>query len=213
MILLALFIAVGEFQEYVASHQSSPLAQKEKAIQLALPSVPLNFRSLTSVVATAKKSPLEVANAYLEAHKSLWKIQQHHQLRPVEFRTPLGSKVKYSVFQGNIPVLEMGIEIQLDRNLNVTQVQNSYRPIAEVNLKTPALTAAEVVEKNGDRYQLEEESSILSPVLYSRLGDAAPELAYVVSVKEKGQESHSFQILFRASDGQVLSKSIARTEF
>lgn len=212
-IVLAIYIAVEEFQDYVTLNKKTASAQTalEKNSQLAVPTIQLPVRTITST--KSEKSPIEVADAYLKEHRELWKVQAFHELRPVEFRTPLGTKVKYSVFQNNIPIVDMGIEIQIDRTMNVTDVLNNYRPLEKASATRPALTMEEIVGRNADRYELEASNIQSPPVYFARPGNSSPELAYLVSVKDKLQDSRPVQILFRASDGQVLSKSVARAEF
>lgn len=208
-IMLAIYISFEEFRDYLnVNRKTTSIA----AGQLASPLMQLPVRAPSSTE-NIKKSPTDIANEYLSGHKALWKIQPFHALHPVEFRTPLGTKVKYSVFQGEVPIVDMEIEIQLDRNLNVSNVQSNYRPLEMAAVKNPALSAEDIVNRNSDRYETEGEAKLTPPVLFARPGNATPELAYLVSVRDKSQASRSVQILFRASDGQVLSKSVSRAEF
>lgn len=210
--LLAFYIALQELQDPWKTRPRPVVAESAggRPEQLALPSIQLPLRAPS--MTKAKKTAMETADAYLNDHQAEWKIQPFHQLRPEEFKTPLGTKIKYSVFQGQVPVIDMGVEIQLDRNQNVIDVQNQYRPLEKADMDN-LLSLEEIVDRNSERYELHGEERLSPPVLFVRSGSNVPEAAYLISVKDKTRDARSVQILFRASDGHIISKSVSRSEF
>ncbi len=154
-------------------------------------------------------SPVAAANAYVTLHRDALGIQSHHQLKPEEYRSPLGSAVKYSVYQGKHLVMGLQLEIFVNKKGSVSRVSNGYRPVEEAGEE-----AWEAPAKNfTDGVTVFETES--APVALLFVPENSPaskaEPAYAVQVKNKTtQETH--QGIFRASDGQMLALSKGRGE-
>jgi hypothetical protein len=216
-ILIAAIIAIQEFNTTLRLHERAPSSQAERIYDSAsIPAIPFPNSTSTPVAEKTKitgSTALEVAKNYLEAHRQEWNLQSYHDFRPVEFHTPLGSKVKFSVYQGEVPVVDMGIQIEIGRDLSVLAVQNGYQPIAKADFSERRLNADQILQKNSDRYDAEGPVKLSQPVLFVRPGSREGELAYLVPVHDKAEAHRALQILFRASDGQVLTKAFSRSEF
>src|SRR5262245_33289337 len=77
----------------------SPIALTRQAGMSPVASALPKKRSATVDKEVSGRTPLEVTLNYLEKYKAEWQIQQHHDLIPEVYRSPLGSRVKYSVQQ------------------------------------------------------------------------------------------------------------------
>lgn len=213
-ILMAVLVAVDEMESFFRSRQDTRKLSRA-ASTAAIPPVALPqlaFKS-ESQMKIAGATPLDVAKNFLEAHRAEWGLQPYHDFRPVEFSNPLGTKVKFSVYQSGVPIVDMGIQIEIGRDLSVKGVQNNYRPLAKADLSLRNLSAQQLMDRNQGRFELDGPTSSLSPVLFARPGKAEPEVAYLIPVRDRRKNSASVQVLFRASDGQVLGKSFDRVEF
>jgi hypothetical protein len=212
-LLIAALIAVDEFESMLRQHQSKISSRfMKKPTTASIPAIP--FPDTKNLGVKVKgNNPIEVATEYLEEHREEWNLQPYHDFRAVEFHTPLGTKVKFSVYQSDVPIVEMGIQMEIGRDLTVLNVQNKYQPIAKADIDLRGLDAEQILGKNSGRYEADGESKLPPPVLFVRPGSRQPELAYLLSVKDRGLDSRPVQILFRASDGQVLAKTLSRSEF
>lgn len=158
------------------------------------------------------RTALEVAQSYLKAHREELKIQPYHDLRPVEFKTPLGTTVKFTTFQDNLPLLGLEISVQVTNELTIADVQVSYRPVKVANLKVPLMSPQEVLERIAYRYDPEPNSVVgATTVLYVHPESDEPELAYVLGVKDRSRiRGPVVQAIIRAMDGQLLGRGVAR---
>lgn len=163
------------------------------------------------------QDPLEVAKQYLAAHDGEVQLQAHHRLQPTLFKNPLGSKVKYSIYQGKLPIIGLDIGIGLSREMEVRSFENGYRPLNRLDVKSLyVLDTKGIVDRlPSQRYQAQVNADeMLTKVLVAIPGRDTPELAYVVSAKEVGEaKDRPVQLLVRATDGLVLKINYARSEF
>lgn len=160
------------------------------------------------------RTALEVADDYIEAKRKEWGIREHHDLVASVFKTPIGARVKYSVFQEGIPIVGLEIRIRLGRDLSIQAVNNKYVPLEKAQIKShDFLTGREVLE-NWQSSLLRPDkthSRKLDKVLVYLAGNESPELAFVVPGRDR--MNRAVQILLRARDGQTLMTSYSRAEF
>lgn len=162
--------------------------------------------------------PVEVTREFLNAHREEWKLQTYHELRPVEHRTPLGSQVKYAVYQDGIPIVGLAIDFRLAANLQILEVDNRYQSLERLDLDSLQILNEEEISETalGKQYRPDPGvSNQFSKVLVVVPGQNTPELAYVAAVREQTLDSKSrpVKLLLRATDGQILKKSFSRAEF
>ena len=188
--------------------QVNPGDQQERALAI-----------LPTVEVIEGETPQEVADNYLKKHRETFNIQPFHAPRSEVFRSPIGSKVRYTFTQSGLPIIGMEIQIRMDSNLVVEKVTNNYRPLKKVDLESLDSLSQETMREIAESNQYEEDlggakreyNRVLVPVS----GSDTPEVAFVAPVKERlpGNRTRPVQLLLRASDGQVLKKSFSRAEF
>lgn len=173
-------------------------------------------RQAASLPQYGGRTPREAADLFVEAHREEWKIQSHHELRSEVSRSPLGSSVHYDVYQDGIPVVGVGIDIRLDRELRVVDVENGYRPLEKADTSVAQLPVEQIVKEAGDRYAYRAEGPVetTSRILFASEAMTSPELAVVVPlIKQTDKGVQSYQVVFRATDGQFLGRTKSRSEF
>jgi hypothetical protein len=157
----------------------------------------------------------QIADEHVEAHREEWGIQAHHDLRmSYTYAGPLGSVVKYKVYQGDLALTGMDVEVRVGNDRTVKGVQVHYFPAKEVDLSAPALSEQEIVDSVADRFEQVPGQSASTQMLFmpSAPGSQAV-LAVAMTVRRKGAEtSEPVQAIFRASDGQILDLTVARSE-
>lgn len=156
-----------------------------------------------------RRSPLEVANEAIQEKKAEWKIRDYHEMRAEEVSTPLGTRVTYSFFQDNIPVLDQSIQVVVSKRGKVLSIENNYHPLekAEVN---PA-DFSDAIFRLKDKFMISDSNKVRDPVLYPISGMSRPTLAFPVTVRTaNGPE---MEVLVRGNDGEILAKSPGRKEF
>lgn len=224
--LLFLAIAIAASVMVYLEQQSSEggsvgdASSRSGAIKLgghvSLPTDRANVESIPVVGRTA----LEVTRNYIDLHRDEWKIQSHHELVGEEFQSPLGSRVRYSIYQEGLPVFGLGIAFRLNPDLQILEVENEYRPLEKADLQGPQLGVTEIVQDASKRYRFVADGNLANStakVLFAHPAESTPSLAIVIpmkeSVTEKGKRSRGFQMMFRARDGQLLQRTASRAEF
>ena len=174
-----------------------------------------SISALGNVDTSLGKSPQEIADNYLNNHREEWHIQDYHQLRAELHASPVETTVIYRVYQDQLPVLGMKIEILVGKNLEVKSVQNSYRPVRKVDFShEPFLSAEEVIERIPPQFVADgATASHAASVLYVPASTDEPELAYTMPLQEGAPTPHPIHLLLRAADGQLLGRSVPRTAF
>lgn len=160
-------------------------------------------------------TPEEVAERYVDLHREVWGLKEYHRLHPTVFRTPLGTRINYAVYQGQVPILGMEVRIQIDRFLKVAKVENEYRPLARIDIPENLPKVEELVDRHLDEvFELDRRAGVSdAPVLVPVRGSDEPVLAFVIPAKEKTNRRRPVQLLLRADDGQILRRSVSRAEF
>jgi len=160
------------------------------------------------------RSAREVADKFIEAHRETWQIQAHHELRGDVTDSPMGSRVHYEVYQDGMPVIGLGIDIRLNRDLEVVDVENGYRPLEKADLNGRQLPVEEIVKETSERYKMQPDGEIADAeslkILFASEASTSPEVALVLPLR-KGLQS--YQVVIRASDGQLLGRTKSRSEF
>jgi len=154
-------------------------------------------------------SALEAARIYIEAHRAEWKLQPHHQLRVEESRNPLGTKLRFAVYQGKYPVLGAQIQMRVDGTNRVREVHNGYTPVPAVDVES-SFAGKSLGAKLADG-SVVVNGSPAAQVIYVSPGSSEGIAALAVTVRTA--EGLERQALVRASDGQVLNLSVPRSEF
>ena len=219
---LVLVILFGKFGTQIGAGLKIPPVRETASISNA--GIPSGFplpESLTSIsqgnYVGRGITATEKAQHYLDAHRTDLGIKPYHELRAVEFQSPLGTQVKFSVFQDNIPVIGLGIELQVSPSGLVSISDNQYPDVSQAETpKEKILTFESVLKLHEQDYQIMEgaiPTQELSTFWFMRPGTNTPELAYVLSLRERNEEKKQVQVVFRATDGQILSRQYARSEF
>jgi hypothetical protein len=156
-------------------------------------------------------SPEEIAHRYVETNREAWGIQPHHDLRAEVLENPLGTQVRYKVFQGEYELIGMEIQLRVTRGLEVKNVEMQYRPVGEADLNQPVLAPEQIESTIENRFEKVAEG--VAPVLYVPRDGSVPVPAFAMTVKRKTGSQASVQAIFRASDGQVLDLTVPRAEF
>jgi len=219
--LLFLAIAIGAalflFFQMNTGRQPNTVGQNQpKGIHRTLKMVKREPTSREPLKQFGGRTPRETADNYVEAHREEWKLQAHHELRGEVSRSPLGSSVHYDIYQDGLPVVGVGIDIRMNRELQVVEVENGYRPLEKADTHVAQLPVEEIVKVAGDRYAYRADGPVQteSRILFASEAMTSPQLAVVVPlVKETDKGVQSYQVVFRATDGQFLGRTISRSEF
>jgi hypothetical protein len=217
-----LFMAIGLFLGWwFRPIPSKPVSLREKILSrmqartasaAALPSRRLLSNQWEGLLQSPLKGPQSQADAYFEAHRAEWGLAPHHEFRSVSFENPLGTFVKYQVYQAGILVPGMEIQLRVDRQNEVREVQRYYRPLPAADLDQPRMEVEKVRSLAQDQYETlgGGESSL---ILFAAPGvfGQAPVPAFVFAVKDK-RTSLMGQGVFRASDGALLTLATGRLE-
>ncbi len=170
----------------------------------SLPEIPVPAR----FAATAG----EAAETFLNEKRAEWGVREYHELRPTTYESPMGTKVKYAAYQDGLPILGSEITLEVTQDRDVTLGENNYQAVKKVDVTQPILEFNQVLERAG-RYQLDmSATSGVSKLLYLVPGSDEPELSYSMQVKENGN-GPTENLIFRASDGQILGRQVPRAEF
>ncbi len=186
----------------------NPLAVRQASL-LTLPGPSERERVPTAALVESPEDgaerALRAAEAYIESHRDDWNLQDHHTLQvDTTFKSPIGTVVKYDLYQGDLKVYGYGAEIRVGMDGETVESANlNYHPFPEADVKQAALSTEELGDSLDGRYEWDS-SSPSTAMLFVPPGDnAVPVLAHALTVRKPGSE-HPVQGLFRASDGQAL---------
>lgn len=166
----------------------------------------------------ADSAALALANQFIIDHPALFPIQSYHQLALQSVRSPLGTRVSYQVYQDDIPLIGMQIDLMVSRSGRIRILSNEYHPVEKVQIDSREwLGIEEILNGQGSVFRLnpdfpakhtERVKIWVSP--YS----PRPELVYVVSVlDEKQKQKMPGQALFSVTTGQLVARHFPRSEF
>jgi hypothetical protein len=163
-----------------------------------------------------KKKPVEFVLGYLEANRKKLGFLPHHGFKDaLVYPTPKGSEIVFSVYQGDVPLLGIGVHVELSKNFEIGKVSGNYRPLESADLSVfEDANPTEVLNKTAGRFTNSDSSKldpikVLFPMPNLSSNTAFP--AYSLSVFEKNRgPAH---VILRASDGQVLAIRRSRPEF
>ena len=155
---------------------------------------------------------LKVASDYLDLHKREWQLREYHRVRGIVFVNPLGARVKFSIYQDEIPLQDMSFEFQIGRDLTIDSITNHYRPVEKFDVEKSKVLPFEEMKLNLSR-TFELGGTEYAQILVVPNGAQKPELAYVFSVKDRVDPTKSYDVVVRASDGMQLLKTTPRVEF
>lgn len=212
--LLVAMILLWPSSEPLESEAGSDQVESRQASVSLSASKPRRVTPLTGNELLGE-TPEEVAKAYIDLHRSEWGIKNYHRLHPTVFRTPMGTRINYAVYQDQIPIIGLGVRIHVDRNLRVKEVENEYRPLSRVDVPDDLPKPRDLAAKTFEDYYDVDEGAGLSeaPVLVPVNGSDKPVVAFVIPARERTRRRRPVQLLLRADDGQVLRRSVSREEF
>ena len=180
--------------------------RSELPLSEMLPEVPVPPPSLA-------QTSNEAAEKYVAEKRQSWGVREYHELRPTTFESPLGTKVKYSAYQDGLPIVGSEITVDVTKDREVSVSDNNYQPLKKADLTQPTLDYETILEKSPSKYKMDlSVSAGVSKVIYVPPGGDEPELSYVMAVKENGT-GPTENLVFRATDGQVLGRQSPRSEF
>ncbi len=206
LILLGL-IGILQWESAPAETESTLSALRPRQANLAA----LPVRRLSAFPNWSGNSAEEIAHRFVETNRELWGVQPHHELRAEIAENPLGTLVRYKVFQGDYELIGMEIQLRVTRALEVKDVQMQYRPVAEADLGQPVMAMDQMESTIESRF--EKVAEAVAPVLYVPRDGSVPVPAFAMTVRRKTGSQASVQAIFRASDGQVLDLTVPRAEF
>lgn len=227
--ILGLIVGLFFLTQWESSHRVREVSAENDVVVLAAPvnastavSVPLpRLDALPAVAVSAQeekwegqqKDFLRAATEFLESHREEWELRDYHEFHPEVFQDPLLTTVKFRVTQDQIPVQGMEIVIEIDAEKNATLARKEYRPLAKAELDGNVLGIQEVIQKNSESFLMETAPEGEARSLMAPEGSDEPVLVYGVSAHEKNGAGRPVYVLFRASDGQPMSRSYTRAEF
>ncbi len=192
---------------------------------------PIKIRTLESAVATGTLQPISKANSLENRERALslahqfivrnseqFPIRKHHQLVAETFINPLGTRVRYQIFQNEIVVVGLNIDLQVGGSGKIKIISNNYNPIEKVEIdRRKWLTIEKILQTQKGSFIPTDLGfpSVSEPVIiwtapYSSKG----QLGYVVSVFDsKAKHKVSGQVVFSVNSGQLLARHIPRSEF
>ncbi len=226
-ILLSFVGLMGGYYLFTAEQAPSEVedvmesvAPRQAAIALQLPTSrsPVSIASASvaaePAVALDDRDAKAAADDFISLKKEDWGIQPHHEIRyEAAFTTPLGKTIKYKIFQGELAMSGMDVEVRLGNDRTVKDVSVHYNPVAEIDTTQLGMNPDQILTTVSDRFEMEASQSASQPMVYVPHGiDSKPVLAYAMTVRRKGSEGEPIQAVFRASDGQILDLTVARPE-
>ena len=211
---------------YLLLSGQEPQSQESLVVmprEASLASIPeRRTTAVTPAVAIAEEDLGEtearrVADEHIEAMRDQWGIKPYHDLHwENTYSSPLGRVVKYKVYQGDLPLVGMDVEVRVNREAKVADTAVHYTPVEEADLSQPSLTEQDILDSVSNRYEAVS-GSTATPVLFiptSAVASFGPELAIAMTVRRRDVAgSEPVQAIFRARDGQILDLTVARAEF
>ncbi len=175
---------------------------------------------------------LIAADTFIRSQASDRQLRDIHQLRGSVVRTPFGATVSYQVFQGELPILGMRIEVKFDRQMSVSASQWNYRPIDFVNgdsvnrdsangdsLRDDSVVSqaprtreeiGEISNRMPAGFTVRWDGSVFSEVIYENFNENRGEFA--IAVPATNSLGMPVTVLIRASDGALLGVEMPRSE-
>jgi hypothetical protein len=212
MLLGIFFFGLTEWSRSL--HQNYTVKKPESAEGLA------EYASVPGVVAQVPRrptslfsstSPVDRAKEYLEQNRQVLGLKEYHEFRPEEYKTPLSTHVRFSVFEKGTQILNLGIEVEIGRDNEVKLVEKQYWDLQPGMEPSQAIPLSKIMARYQDVYRVDEASLSEKPVLSASEGSATPERVYVLSAREKNGKR--VQLLIRANDGNLAAKLYSRSEF
>jgi hypothetical protein len=150
------------------------------------------------------------ADRFVADRRASWGIRDYHELRGEEYPGPMGTEVRYKVYQDGLEVVGLEVRVEVDANGNVTETANNYAPMGRADLSQPELPPDEAVRRSGIVQDNEIASAAMNArrVLFAASGADEPELSFSFSLD--GDPSGPSAAIVRASDGQPLARNYAR---
>ena len=163
-----------------------------------------SISSLGNVDKTLGRTPHEIAEDYFNNHREEWHIQDYHHFRSRDVITPEETTVTYRAYQDDYPLIGMKIDIHVGKNLEVTAVENTYRPVRKADFSHESfLSTEEVLERIPAGFVADNNTALrAASVLFVSPGAEEPELAYTMHFKEDGQPPARFSFFCERRTGK-----------
>ena len=151
---------------------------------------------------------IKKAQEYVDAHRKTLRIGDHHRLVPQLDQNPLGTVVRYQVYEKNLPIMGMDITVHFSSRGSITQLENHYRALEPVS-DEKTISEERILKLVTDRYGYQPTDHPISHILYAGSeNDTAPTRAYVIQVRLSS--GRPMQLMVRATDGLLLSRVFTR---
>jgi len=157
----------------------------------------------------ARSKARVVADNYVAERRSSWGVREYHELRGEEYPGPMGTEVRYKVYQDGLEVMGLELRVEVDSAGATAETGNNYLPMGRADLSQPELAPDEAVRRSGIVEETDVASAAMSAhrVLFAGSGSDEPEVGFSVSFD--GDTGASSAIV-RAADGQPLARNFAR---
>jgi hypothetical protein len=158
---------------------------------------------------TAEQTILEVAQKYLRARSTEIGLRVHHTLKPTVHLSPIGPLVVYQIYQDELPLIGMRIEIRLNRDLELVDAKWDYKPIPHVEIHDEVIGIDELSEFLPQGVKILE-GPPPHPIVYAPPFHNFAEYAFAVPVIDR--HGIPSTLIVRASDGMILGGEGPRRE-
>ena len=150
------------------------------------------------------------ADDFVAERRSSWGIRDYHELRGEEYPGPMGTEVRYKVFQDGLEVVGLEVRVEVDSMGSVSETGNNYAPMGRADLSQPELAPDEALRRSGIVAENDVPSAAMNArrVLFVGSGADEPEVSFSFSLD--GDPDSPSAMIVRASDGQPLARNYAR---
>jgi hypothetical protein len=212
MLLGIFFFGVAEWSRSLHQNFESKIPSKDRLVMeyASFPggiSKSIPRRSLGNI---STNSSINLATQFLEENRGKLGLKEYHEFRPAEFKTPLSTHVRFSVYERGTLILNVGIEVEIQKDKTVKLVDNQYWDLQPSD-STQAIPLPDLVSRYRGEYRLDDSSLSEQPLLSAVPGSSVPELVYVFNGKDGSGKQ--VQLMVRASDGRLAGKLYSRAEF
>jgi len=200
-VIVAAWFAVLRYEPRRVGSAGSEFISQSSVVSLPFKiPMPRQGREISAVEPINQVSALDLIKEYVESHQTALNLQPHHSYSFEEFKGPLGSRIKMSFQQDQIPIVGMEIHFLVNLSGNVDLINSSYYPADSVVLNDPKMTMQEFWSQRFGSEKIEPSHSF---VLYRPEGANQLEPAYLFSTMN-GLSSEQWVV--RVSDGSVISR-------
>ncbi len=189
----------------------SSFALKEPSIknEELITSLPKNGkRVINSFNIKKRRDILELANNYIEKNRLSLGIREYHKLSPTLYRSPLGTSIKYSVYQDELPIIGFEFLLDFDDKNNLISLKKRYFPVEKVEFRVPL--SDEQLEFIFNQNGLKKENSHVSYVLVPKGEELELAISFSGRLLKNNQKTN---LLISVNSGKILFRTFPRKEF